>query len=73
VPSNLTKGTSTDCHAIIFAAFSQLIFGEWGAFEILVDPITQGPAIIKVMSIQMVDVLLRYVECFAAIKDARIV
>lgn len=73
VPSTLVKGTSSDCHAILFAAWSQLMIGEWGTFEVLVDQVTQGPAIIKVMSIQMVDVLLRYPECFAAIKDARIV
>lgn len=71
VPSNQTKGTSTDCSPIIFGAFGEMLIGEWGAMEILVDPLTLGPSVIKVMSIQFVDIFLRYVEAFAAMADAR--
>lgn len=71
VPSTLTKGTAVGvCHAIVFGDFSQLLVGEWGAMEVLVDPLTQGPAVVKVMSIQMVDVFIRYAAAFAAMQDA---
>jgi HK97 family phage major capsid protein len=37
VPSTLTKGTSTNCHAIIHGDWTQLIVTTWN-HEILVDP-----------------------------------
>lgn len=72
VPKNLTKGTSTTvCHAILFGAFQNVMIGEWGAMEVLIDPYTlAGYGMIAVTSFQMLDVALRYPESFAAIKDA---
>lgn len=72
VPSNLTKGTSTTvCHAILFGVWSNLIIGEWGAMEVLVDPYTlAGSGMYAVTSFQMIDIALRYPESFAVIKDA---
>jgi HK97 family phage major capsid protein len=71
VPSAQTKGTSTDCSPVIYGDWSSLYVFEWGAMELLVDQVTLGPALIKVMSIQFVDVFLRYIEAFAAMADAR--
>lgn len=74
VPSTLTKGTSADCHAVIFGDWSQLVYGEWGALEILVDPYRlKKQAMIEVTSFQMVGIAVRIAEAFAAIKDARTV
>lgn len=71
VPGNLTKGTSVgNCSAIIHGAFGEMIIGEWGAMEVLVDALTMGPTVVKVMSIQFIDIFLRYVEAFAAMQDA---
>ena len=42
VPSNLTKGAGTDLSAIIYGFFSDIIIGQWGGLEVLVDPYTQG-------------------------------
>lgn len=42
VPSNLTKGTGTNLHAMIFGDFSQLALGMWGGFDILYDPYTSA-------------------------------
>jgi HK97 family phage major capsid protein len=73
VPSNLTKGSATGvCHAIIFGAWSELLIGEWGAMEIVVDPYSKKPAQIEVAAHLMVDVMLRYPEAFAAIQDAKL-
>lgn len=71
IPQNIVKSTSNDTGPVIFGDWSALMIGEWGAAEILVDPLTSGPAVIKVMSIQMVDVLLRYPAKFAVMPDAR--
>jgi HK97 family phage major capsid protein len=74
VPSTLTKGSKTDCHAIILGNWSDLIIGEWGVIEIIVDPYRlKKQAVIEVTSFVMVDVALRYPVAFAAILDARIV
>lgn len=70
--SGQTKGTSTDCSPILFGDWEALLIGEWGAMELIIDPYTVGPAIIKVASIQMIDVFVRYAEKFAVMADARI-
>jgi HK97 family phage major capsid protein len=72
VPSTLVKGNNSDCHAIIFGVWSQLMIGEWGVLEIQVDPYTRadyGEVVLR--TFQMVGVAVRYAEAFAAIKDAR--
>lgn len=72
VPSALTKGSSTDCHAIFFAMWNALMIGEWGAFDIIVDPYAlKKQGMIEVTSFQMVDIALRRPEHFAVIEDAR--
>ena len=74
VPCTLTKGSKSDCHAIIIGNWSDLIIAEWGAVEILVDPYRlKKQGVIEVTSFVMVDVALRHPEAFAVVKDARIV
>lgn len=70
MPGNLTKGTSNGiCHAALFGDFSSLYVLEWGAAELMVDPITNGPAIIRVLSYQLIDILVRYPESFTVVTD----
>jgi HK97 family phage major capsid protein len=72
VPSALVKGTSSDCHAIIFGDFSQMIFGEWGVLELVVDPFRlKKQGMIEVTSFMMGDVAIRQAAAFAAMLDAR--
>jgi hypothetical protein len=72
VPSTLTKGTSSDCHAIIFGAWEQMLIGEWGALEVIADPFRlKKQGMIEVTSFQMADIALRQAAAFAAMKDAR--
>ena len=42
LPSNITKGTGTDLSAMIFGNFNDLVIGQWGGLEVLVDPFTQA-------------------------------
>lgn len=72
VPSNGTKGSNTGTnHTILFGDFSNVVIGEWGAIELVVDPYKSKPVIIEVAAHAMVDVLLRYPEGLAAMVDAR--
>jgi HK97 family phage major capsid protein len=72
VPSNLTKGTSDSvCSAIIFGNWNDMIIGQWGGYDMIVDPYSLK----KVGDVEVVlnsfhDVALANVESFAAMKDA---
>jgi HK97 family phage major capsid protein len=74
VPSGLTKGSKSDCHAIIFGNWSDLLIGEWGVLELIVDPYRlKKQGVIEVTSFLMVDIGVRYPVSFATCLDARIV
>ena len=72
VPSNLTKGTSSGvCSAVLFGNFADLIIGQWGALDLMVDPYTNSTSgTVRVVALQDVDVAVRHAESFAAMKDA---
>ena len=72
VPSNLVKGGSGSvCSAIVFGNWADLIIGQWGALDILVDPYTGVAAgTVRVRVLQDVDTALRHIESFAAMLDA---
>ena len=40
VPSNLTKGSGTGLHAMIFGNWQELIIGQWGGIDLVIDPYT---------------------------------
>ena len=70
VPSNLTKGTGTGLSALIFGDFSQVIIGDFGSPEIIVDPYTNsttGDVIVSIFG--FVDVGIRHIQSFSAIAD----
>ena len=71
VPSNLTKGTSSGvCSAIIFGNFNDVIIGQWGGTDVLVDPYTgSGSGTIRVVVFADVGVAVRHAESFSATQD----
>jgi HK97 family phage major capsid protein len=73
VRSDLVKSTSTDCSAIIFASWDQLLVGEFqGAIEILIDPFSlKKRGALELCSFGMYDCLLVQPSAVAAILDAR--
>lgn len=72
VPAALVKGTSSDCHAIIFGYWPTVLIGEWGVIDLVVDPYAlKKQGLIEVTSFQMVDVGVRQPAQIAAIQDAR--
>lgn len=72
VPSNLTKGTSSGvCSAILFGNWADLIIGQWGSLDLMVDPYTGSTAgTVRVVALQDLDIAVRHAESFAAMKDA---
>lgn len=71
VPSNLTKGSGTSLSAIIFGNWNDLIIGQWGGLDIVVDPYTLATTnMLRVVVNSWWDVALRHPESFAAMVDA---
>lgn len=71
VPSNLTKGTGTNLSAIIFGNWADLVIGQWGVLDLMVDPYSQSTSgTVRVVALQDVDVALRNAVSFAAMQDA---
>jgi len=70
VPSNLAKGTGTNLSAVILGHWSDLLIGEWGVLDMLVDPYTfSNTGAIRIRAFMTVDVGVRYAGSFATIKD----
>ncbi|MDD2365165.1 MAG: phage major capsid protein [Desulfuromonadaceae bacterium] len=72
VSSALTKGGSgAVASAIFFGNWSDLIIGQWGGVDVLVDPYTGGAAgTVRVRVLQDADVAVRHASSFSAMLDA---
>jgi len=72
VPNNLTKGTASGiCLAIIFGAFSQVVIGDWGMMELIVDPYRlKKQGMIELTAFAMYGIAVKYPKAFAAMLDA---
>ena len=71
VPSNLTKGNGTDLSAIMFGNWADMLIGQWGGLDLIVDPYTQALYhYVRVIVHSYWDVDVRHAQSFAAIKDA---
>ena len=73
VPSTLTKGTASGvCSALIFGNFGDLLVGYWSELDILVNPYEStaySKGNVQIRGFITMDVKLRHVASFAAIKD----
>jgi HK97 family phage major capsid protein len=72
VPHTLTKGSAAGvCSAIMFGNWADMILGMWGGLDIMLDPYTHSTSGTKrVVALQDVDVAIRRVASFSAMKDA---
>lgn len=71
VPSNLVKGTASNCSAIVFGNWADLLVGLWGGLDMMLDPYTGGTSgTRRVIALQDVDVLVRQPASFAVMLDA---
>jgi len=78
LPTNLTKGSSSDCTYVIFGDWSQVVMGMWGALEIKVsDVASDGTNNMFVQDgffvhvLQTMDITLRDETGLTLISDAR--
>lgn len=75
IPTNLTKGTSTNCTEVYFANWQDLLVGTWGGLSILASPYA-GDAFAKdqtwVRITISVDVAVRHPESFCLCSDLRV-
>jgi len=72
VPQGLTKGGSNDCHAIICGDFSQMTIVQFGVLAIVADEFTSKKRnLVEITTHGMFDVVIRRVQSFGVISDAR--
>ena len=71
IPSTLTKGSASNCHAIIFGNWEELLIGQWAGVDIVVDPYSGAKnALVTLVVNSWWDVAVRHPASFAAMKDA---
>ena len=72
VPSNLFKGTGTDLSALIFGAWTDLLIGQWGGIDLIVDDVTEAAkGNVRLVAHSEWDIAVRHADSFAAIQDAQ--
>jgi HK97 family phage major capsid protein len=75
LPTNLTKGTSSNCSEVYFGNWADLLIGQWGGLSILASP-HAGDAFAKDMTwvrvTMVVDVAVRHPESFCLCNDLRV-
>jgi HK97 family phage major capsid protein/HK97 family phage prohead protease len=73
VPTNLTRGTGSNLTAVIFGNWKDLIIGQWGAMEFIVNPYSRDQYDeIRITGVGYFDLGLRHVESFAAIEGLEV-
>lgn len=72
ISSTLTKGNSSGvCSAIVFGNWADLVIGEWGIIDFLVDPYTGSAAgTVRVRVLMDTTVGVRHAASFSAMLDA---
>lgn len=72
MPSDITKGSGENLSAMLFGNFADVIVGQWGGLDIIVDPYTlKKSAQVEITMNAWHDVFVRHDESFAAIKDIK--
>lgn len=73
VPSTLTKGASIGtCHAIILGCWDQLLIGQWGGIDLIVNPYTRAKeSIVEVVINSFWDIDAKYDQAFCVMLDAK--
>jgi hypothetical protein len=69
--ATLTKASGTGLSEIFFGNWADLIIGQWGGMDVLVDPYTGGTSgTIRIILLVDIDVCVRHGESFCRIADA---
>jgi len=74
VPNDLTKGTGTALSAYIVGVWSELLMGQWGGIDLIVDPFTQATnGLLRIVINGYFDVDVRHAASFSATDDISVV
>jgi HK97 family phage major capsid protein len=69
IPKTLTRGTGTALSAVVFGNWKELIIGQWGALEFIVNPYSLDKTDeIRVTGVGYFDLGLKHALSFAAIE-----
>jgi HK97 family phage major capsid protein len=72
VPSDLAKGAGVDLSAVIFGNWSDLLIGQWGGVDLIVDDVTEASrGNVRLVAHSEWDVAVRHAQSFAAIQDVQ--
>jgi len=70
IPSNGTKGTGSNLSAAIFGNWSEVLVGNWGGLQLIVDPYTaKANGVLEISAAAYHDVLVRTPQAFCKIVD----
>jgi HK97 family phage major capsid protein len=70
ISSSLTKGSGTNLSAAFFGRPSDVVVGQWGGIEVLVDPYTASTTgTVRLRVFQTVDIGLRYASSWCVASD----
>jgi len=71
-PTGLTKGSSSDCIAIYYGNWEEMVIGQWGGVDIIADPYTRAKDATTVFIINSFwDVQVLHAAAFSRCLDAR--
>jgi HK97 family phage major capsid protein len=70
LPGNLTKGSGTNLHPLIYGNWQDLIYAFWSGMDVVVDPYS-GAANggVRIVILQDVDINVRHPESFGYLAD----
>lgn len=72
VPSDLAKGDGEGLSAVIFGAWADLLIGQWGGIDLMVDDATEAAkGNVRLVAHSEWDIAVRHAESFAAIQDVQ--
>lgn len=70
LPQNLTHGSGSSLHALIYGNWNDLIYAFWSGMDVIVDPYTQaGAGSVVITTLQDGDTNIRHPESFAIMPD----
>lgn len=73
VPKNFGTAPKNNLHAVIFGDWSNILIGDWGASELIVDPYTKaGQAIYVITERLLMDVGVRHIAPFVICETAAV-
>ncbi len=70
IPDDGVKGTGTGLSSLIFGNWADLLIGQWGGIDLIVDDVTEaGKGNVRIVAHSEWDITVRHPESFSATQD----